>query len=89
MPNAVLVGRVPKYRRHKPLGQAVVTLCGKDCYLGPHGSRASRAEYDRLIGEFLAAGRCLPKPETDLTIAELAIRYLRFAKGYYRSNGEP
>jgi hypothetical protein len=26
--------RVPSYRRHKPTGQAVVTLNGKDRYLG-------------------------------------------------------
>ena len=89
MPNDASVARVPKYRRHKPTGQAVVTLCGKDFYLGAYNSRVSRAEYDRLIGEFLAAGRCLPKPETDLTIAELAVRYLRHSKVYYRSNGEP
>lgn len=61
---------------------------GHDFYLGPHGTAASRREYDRLIGEWLAAGRCLPKPQTDLTIAELAVRYLRFAKGYYRNHGE-
>ncbi len=89
MPNAVLVGRIPKYRRHKPTGQAVVTLSGKDHYLGPHGSRASRAEYDRLIGEWLAAGRSLPKPDAQFTIAELALRYLNFAKRYYQQDGQP
>jgi integrase len=89
MPNAVFVGRVPKYRRHKPSGQAAVSLCGKDFYLGLHGTRASKAEYDRLIGEWLAAGRTLPHPQADLTVAELALRYLRFAQGYYRRDGEP
>lgn len=79
--------RVPSYRRHKPTGQAVVTLNGRDIYLGAWNTKQSRAEYDRLIGEWLAAGRCLPKPETDLTIAELALRYLRFADGYYVKNG--
>ena len=29
----------------------------------------------------------IPKPDTDLTIAELAIRYFRFAKGYYQVQG--
>ena len=67
--------RVPSYRRHKPSGQAVVTLNGRDIYLGPWNTKASRAEYDRLIGEWLAAGRCLPKPDADLTIAELALGY--------------
>ena len=89
MSSAVPIGRVPKYRHHKPTGQAVVTLSGKDHYLGPWKTRASRAEYDRLIGEWLAAGRSLPRPEAQLTVAELAVRYLRFAKGYYRQEGQP
>ena len=42
--------RVPSYRRHKPTGQAVVTLNGKDHYLGKWNSKVSRVEYDRLIG---------------------------------------
>ena len=46
--------RVPSYRKHKPSGQAVVTLSGRDHYLGPHGSKTSIAEYDRLIAEWLA-----------------------------------
>ena len=49
--------RVPTYRHHKPTGQAVVTLNGEDIYLGKWNSKTSRAEYDRLIGEWLAAGR--------------------------------
>ena len=45
----------PKYRKHRPTGQAVVTIAGKDHYLGPHGTKASIAEYDRLVGEWMAA----------------------------------
>ncbi len=50
---------VPSYRRHKPTGQAVVTLDGRDIYLGKYGTKASRVEYDRLISEseWLAGGR--------------------------------
>ena len=33
--------RVPWYRRHNPSGQAVVTIGGKDFYLGPWKSKAS------------------------------------------------
>lgn len=36
--------RVPSYRRHKPSGQAVVTLNGHDIYLGPWKSKVSRPE---------------------------------------------
>ena len=43
---------VPKYRLHRASRQAVVTLAGRDHYLGPWRSLASRTEYDRLIGEW-------------------------------------
>jgi hypothetical protein len=52
-----LNGRIPKYRRHRASGQAIVTLNGRDHYLGPHGSETSKAEYDRLVTEWLAHGR--------------------------------
>ena len=42
-------------------GQAVVTLCGKDFYLGPYGSSESDEEYDRLIRGWIAHGRKLPE----------------------------
>ncbi len=91
MQDSAVVSKVPTYRRHKPTGQAVVSLNGRDFYLGKHNSRSSRREYDRLIGEWLAAGRCLPGGQngTDLTVAELGKAYLNFAKGYYCKNGEP
>ena len=44
---------LPKYRKHRASGQAVVTLSGQDFYLGPHDTKASKLEYDRLIGEWL------------------------------------
>ena len=48
--------RVPSYRPHKS-GNARVTLGGRDFYLGPFGSPESRVEYERLVGEWLTAGR--------------------------------
>jgi integrase len=85
--------RTPSYRLHKPSGQAVVTLDGRDLYLGRHGSAESRAEYDRLISEWLANGRRLPgsssDPEADLTVNELLVAYLRHADAYYVKNGRP
>jgi integrase len=79
----------PKYRHHRPTGQAVVTLNGHDIYLGKWNSRASRSEHDRRIAEWLASGRCLPQPDANLTIAELALRYWQFAGTYYTKNGRP
>jgi hypothetical protein len=74
----------PKYRKHRATGQAIVTVSGKDHYLGPHGTKDSRREYDRLIGEWLAGGR----PTTiaaaqDITVAELCRAYKQHAESYY------
>lgn len=44
--------RVPKYHHHKGKGLAVVTLNGRDVYLGKYGTAASREEYRRLIAEW-------------------------------------
>ena len=78
--------RTPAYRLHKPSGQAVVTINGTDFYLGPHDSDQSKAEYDRLIGEWLAAGRRLPVAKTELTVNEVLLAYMRFAEDYYRES---
>jgi integrase len=76
--------KVPSLRHHKARGLAVVTLGGKDFYCGKFGSRASRREYDRLVGEWLAGGRpqVAGGPQR-LTMAELLLRYMEYAKGYY------
>src|SRR5580765_4709888 len=47
----------PKYCLDKPSQRAFVTLAKKRIYLGRHGTRESRDEYDRLIGEWIAKGR--------------------------------
>jgi hypothetical protein len=54
-----LVHRLPAYRQHKSTGQAIVTFNGRDFYLGPWKSAASRAEYNRLTTEWLASGGAL------------------------------
>ena len=80
----------PKYRKHKRSGQAIVTLDGKDFYLGPHGTKASKSNYDRLIGEWLANGRRIPdEPSATVTVTELMAAYWRFCKTYYVKNGNP
>lgn len=52
--------RIPKYRLHRPSGQAVPRFNGVDCYLGKHGSQESRDEYDRLLSEWVIKGRQAP-----------------------------
>ena len=81
---------IPSYRHHKPSGQAVVTLNGRDHYLGPWDTSASRAEYDRLISEWAAHGRRLPRTDpSGPPISGLILAYFRFAEGYYRKGGRP
>ncbi len=84
-----LTKSLPKYRKHRASGQAVVTLDAVDYYLGPHGTKASRIEYDRLIADWLANGRRMPAKDTagHVAVMEVLIAYKRFADGYYIKNG--
>jgi integrase len=83
----VTLRRIPSYRCHKSTGQAVVTINGRDIYLGKWNSVASKAEYDRLIAEFLANGRQL-RSESESVVVEIINAYRKFAEKYYRKNGE-
>jgi integrase len=84
----VVSQRVPSYRRHKASGQAVVTIAGRDIYLGAYGSAASKREYRRHLSEWVAAGcpsMMVRDPVAELTVAELILRYWHHAKTYYKS----
>ena len=84
--------RTPTYRLHKSTGLAVVTLNGKDHYLGAHGTPESQAKYDRLIAEYLQAGRQIPGPldASRITVGEICQRFLVYARKTYRDNtGRP
>lgn len=87
---------LPSYRLHKRSGQAVVTLNGKDHYLGLHGTTESRQAYERLIAEWLSNNHRSPGPPSTATSAtdaptinELFVAYWKFAQGYYVKNGKP
>ncbi len=80
---------LPKYRKHRASGQAVVTLNGRDHYLGPHGTQVSKRKYDCLIGEWLQNNRNpIFAPTDSPTIVELCARYWQYAKGYYVKDGK-
>lgn len=83
--------RAPAYRRHKASGQAIVSIDRRDFYLGRYGSKASRREYERIVGEWLAAGRRLPAQDAaaGLNIGDLALRYWGWAESYYVKDGQP
>jgi integrase len=67
-----------------------VTIDGHDIYLGRHGTQSSRNEYDRLIGEYLANDRSLPKDDQlPIKVTQVILKYWRFAEGYYLKDGEP
>ena len=57
--------KVPAYRLHKPTGQAVVRLDGRDFYLGKHGTEASHEAYRRTVAEWLVTQHPRPLNTTD------------------------
>jgi len=81
---------IPNYRQHKATGQAFVELGGRRFYLGKHGSKASKEEYERKIAEYLGNGRKLAPTQvkTGITCRELAVHFLEWAEKYYIKNGE-
>ncbi len=81
---------VPSYRLHKASGQAVVTLGGRDHYLGRHGTAESNARYERLVASYLLNGRKLPNSNADAPyrIATLSDDFLDWAeREYVRPDG--
>jgi integrase len=49
--------RPPSYRPHRARNLAVVTIAGKDHFLGPYGSPESHGAYARLIARWRAGRR--------------------------------
>ena len=83
-----LVHSVPKYRKHRASGQAIVTLAGRDHYLGPFGTKASKSEYDRLIAEYLSTSRQQRSSQEDgITVVEVLAAFWKHCKNYYVKNG--
>src|SRR5438045_7156473 len=84
------LNQIPSYCRHRAGNQAYVTLDGRDVYVGKYAAPASRAEYDRRIAEWIAAGRKLPVDPMLITVGEVVLAYKQHADGYYRhADGTP
>ena len=90
--------QIPSLRQHKPSNQAVVTLNGKDHYLGPWPREQrkpppeAKAAYDALIAEWVANGRRLPDAQPEpLSVTELIVAFLtrHVVSHYRRPDGTP
>ncbi len=83
--------RIPSYRLHKPSHRAVVTIDGRDYYLGPYGSAESRQKYGDLIARH-AAGLSIdvPKaaPSDIVTVNDVVLIFMRHANTHYRKDGD-
>jgi integrase len=88
--------KTPSYCHHKGSGQAYVTLNNRPIYLGAYGSPESRQKYDRVVGEFLAAGRTTPADvkqqdtPSGRTVATIVLAFWTHAQSYYKlPDGSP
>ena len=87
--------RPPTYRLHKARRCAVVTIDGRNHYLGPYGSPESHEKYARLIAEWrLHSRHLLPttgpgRIDSTLSVNELILAYFRHAQAYYVKDGRP
>lgn len=85
--------RPPSYRLHKARNCAVVTVDGKNHYLGPYGSPESHEQYAQLIAEWQSKGRIgIPSshpPGNSLSLNELILCYWKHARSYYVKHDLP
>jgi integrase len=85
--------QVPSYRLHKARKCAVVTINGRNHYLGPFGSPESHARYAAKIAEWQRTQALSPPAKSSagpsFTIGQLALAYQQFCLGYYVKNGQP
>ncbi len=86
------VRRTPSYRLHKARNCGVVTIDGKDHYLGPYDSPESWERYYQILADWAGNGQTSPpSPARDAgeqTISQLIALYWRFAQGWYVKDGE-
>ncbi len=84
--------KTPLYRHHRASDQAVVTINGRDHYMGNFGSERSHEKYQRLIPEWSAGIRHSSvegeSVSHDLSIVELIAEYWRHCDSCYRKHGK-
>jgi integrase len=74
---------VPKYCYHRASGQGCVYLGGRTIYLGIYRSKDSRDKYNKIMADWLAAGRVLARDTQRITVAEVVAAFRRWAREYY------
>lgn len=79
--------RTPKYCYHKSTGQAYVRIDGRCQYLGKYDSPESKSRYRELIDAWRL--RVDPERPIELTVGELTLLYLEYARSYYVKDGRP
>lgn len=85
----------PSYRLHKAPNCPVVTIDGKNHYLGAYGSDETHEKYARLIAQWRemrhrpTGSRATDQQVSNLRINEVTLRYWQFTVAYYRKNGAP
>ena len=84
----------PDYCHDKASNRAYVRIDGKKLYLGDYGTQASRDEYDRVVGEWIAAGRQAPPDKSakasGVTVSTVVAAFWSHAQNYYRhADGTP
>jgi integrase len=83
---------VPSYRYHKARNCAVVTINGRNHYLGEWQSEASKKKYDALIKQWLANGRAVAEPTPPdhkqiITVCEVVEAFWIHAEKRYQKAG--
>lgn len=85
--------KIPAYRMHRPTGQAVVRLDGKDHYLGKYGTPESHEKYARVTAEWRdgrVVGASARKSRRPMTLRELYGDFFkRRVSTYYVKDGRP
>ena len=79
------MAKMPSYRLHKASGQGVTTIRGKTYYFGPFGDKNSKQKFRSLLAEYLLSNQSptFRVNPADLTLAEVFLLYLAYAKNYY------
>ena len=86
---------VPAYRRHKPSGQARVTVNREHIYLGKYGIPESLEMYHCIVADLASLNSKPVNPASlspngfDFSVGELILTFWNFANCHYIKDGRP